>query len=179
MREVTTSTERMKFKGTIIDFETTGDFDNRFSRGDPRSYGDIKPTIFGYLFEDVVVQFCAESIDEITDLLDIISEYLPDLDEPYLALNTAFERHILKKYCDMTPVFTDVRGLGVIASKKWLRDELGLPDYNDPFDCNGNECRIQWDLGNYDPCIIHNQACLQLERDIYEIRKLEPSKYPF
>lgn len=179
MKHLTTPTRRMKLKGTIIDFETTGDLDFSYQSPDPRYFGDIKPTIFGYLVDDIMVQYCAENIDEIENLIDIISETIPALDEPYYALNTAFEKHLLSKYCKLTPVFVEVRGVGVIAGKKWHRDRLGLPHYDDPFDCNGLECKINWDDSNFNECIAHNQACLQLERDILEIRIFEPLRYIF
>jgi len=50
----------MIFKGTIIDFETTGDFDENYQSPDPRYFGDITPTLFGYLINDKMVQYCAE-----------------------------------------------------------------------------------------------------------------------
>ena len=167
----------MKLKGTIIDFETTGDFNNNYQSPDPRYFGDIRPTIFGYLIDDKMVQYCAEGQEEIGDLMQLISETIPMLYEPYYALNVSFERYILSKYCNLNPVLVDVRGR-VFAGKKWLRDRLDLPNYDDPFDCDGEKCRIEWDKGNYEPCIIHNQACLQLERDILEIVKFEPQRLP-
>jgi len=168
----------MKLKGTIIDFETTGDFDNNYQSPDPRYFCDIRPTIFGYLIDDKMVQYCAEGQEEIGDLMQLISETIPMLDEPYYALNISFERYILSKYCNLNPVLVDVRGR-IFAGKKWLRGRLDLPNYDDPFDCIGEKCRIEWDKGNYEPCIIHNQACLQLERDILEIVKFEPQRLPF
>jgi hypothetical protein len=179
MIQLRNPTRGLKVKGTIIDFETTGNLDRSFYSPDPRYFGDVKPTIFGYLVEDLMVQYCAESFDEIEDLIDIVFETIPTLDEPYYALNTAFERHLLSRYCNLTPVFVDVRGIGVMASKRWLRDRLDLPHYGDPFNCSGLECKINWDNGNFEKCIVHNQACLQLERDILEIRMFEPSRYPF
>jgi len=168
----------MIFKGTIIDFETTGDFDENYQSPDPRYFGDITPTLFGYLINDKMVQYCAEGPDEVQDLVQIISETVPMLDEPHYALNTSFERHILSRFCDLNPMLIDVRSQ-IYAGKKWLRDNLGLPTYNDPFDCEGYLCKVEWDKGNFEPCLKHNQACLQLERDILEISRLEPQRLPF
>jgi len=174
----TVNTRKMVFKGTIIDFETTGDFNNQYRSPDPRYFGDISPTIFGYLTDDRIVQYCAEGIEDQDKIIEIISEILPMLNEPYYALNTVFEQHILSNFCGLNPVVFDVREQ-VFAGKKWLRDCLDLPRYGDPFDCDGSLCRVEWDNGNYSQCLIHNQACLQLERDILEIVKLEPERLPF
>lgn len=179
MKHVTNTVRKMELRGTIIDFETTGDLNRSFSIPDPRYFGSIKPTIFGYLVGDIMVQYCAEGTNEIKNLIDIISETIPELDKPLYALNTAFEKHLLSKYCDLSPEFIDVRGEGIIAGKKWLRDRLNLSHYNDPFNCDGLECKIQWNNGNFIQCVVHNQACLQLERDILEIRLLKPKMYPF
>jgi hypothetical protein len=172
------STKKMILKGTIIDFESTGDFDDKFQSPDPRRFGDISPTIFGYLIDDKLVQYCAEGLEDQEELIGIISETLPMLDEPYFALNTSFERHILSTYCGMNPVLVDVRGQ-IWARKKWFRDYLDLPHYADPFDCEGFQCVVEWNRGNYRSCLLHNQACLQLERDILEIVRLEPERLPF
>lgn len=164
-------------QGTIIDIETTGEFDEKYDPPDLRRFGDIKPTLFGYLVDDVIVQHCAESIDDIQDLVDYMTYTIPLLQQPFFALYTPFERHLLSKYCGLDPVITDVRGK--IYMGKWkLREVLEIPTYNDPFDGDGNKCRLAWDKGDFESCLIHNQACLQIERDILEVIRYEPDRLP-
>jgi len=65
-------------------------------------------------------------------------------------------------------VIVDVRG-GARGSKWELREKLEIPTYDDPFNGVGRKCAVGWLNGEYEKCMKHNRACLQIERDILEI----------
>ena len=110
--------------GTIVDIETIGEFDRQYPSYDLMHYSDLKPTIFGFLTENSLVQFCAEGPDEIAQLIQIIGDTMPKLSEPYYALNCYFERGVLFHVCNLEPEFIDVRG--DIKGRKWdIRENLG------------------------------------------------------
>lgn len=152
-------------KGTIIDIETIGEFDRKYPSYDLMHYSDLKPTIFGFLTENSLIQYCAEGPDEIPQLIQIIGNTIPKLSEPYYALNCYFERGILFHGCNLEPEFIDVRG--EIRGRKWdIRENLGISTYNDPFNGVGYTCLLEWEKENYSQCLAHNRACLLIERDI-------------
>jgi len=156
----------MKIKGTIVDLETTGNIDfskpaRSFSR-----YSALKPTILGYISDGMLVQYCAEGVNEIPALIKIMDETIPQLDKPYFALHTNFERFICQgSECYIPDPLVDVRGNR--SGSKWsIRAQLGISTYDDPFNGKGVRCKEEWNLGNFDACLVHNRACLQIERDI-------------
>ncbi|MHA1840184.1 MAG: hypothetical protein ACTSYO_09565 [Candidatus Ranarchaeia archaeon] len=157
----------IRTKGTIIDLESIGDFDRTYPPWDPRQYASLSPTIFGYITGDVLVQHCAEGEEEIPSLIDTMKDTLPELEDPFYALNTNFERCLIENTCGLKPIFIDVRGR--MRGAKWaIREQLGIPTYNDPFNGNGFQCLQEWQKGNYHECMKHNRACLLIERDIHE-----------
>ena len=158
----------MRRKGTIVDLESIGDFDRTYPDWDPRQYTNIRPTIFGYLTENILVQYCAEGEDEIPELIDIMKLTLPKLADPFYALNSHFERCVITNTCGSELPFIDVRERRYRGSKWAIREELGIPTYDDPFLGNGYRCMLEWMEGNYDGCMKHNRACLLIERDIHE-----------
>lgn len=172
MKEYSEKTKRLRLKGTILDIETVGEFEQRFPSWDERYYTNLQPTILGYLTDDVLVQHCAEGFDEIGKLIEEMLDTIPKLESPVFALNSRFERHILKKSCNLEPLIVDVRG--IVPGSKWkLREKLGIPTYDDPFNGVGRKCAIEWLNGEYEKCMKHNRACLQIERDILEkLRRL-------
>jgi len=161
----------MRLKGTIIDIESIGEFDRSYPSWDPRQYANIKPTIFGYITYGTLVQYCAEGEEEIGQVIEIMSESLPRLENPFFALNCDFERNIISNNCGLEPHFLDVRGRKYYGSKWTIREELEIPTYDDPFDGDGYRCLIEWKKGNFDDCLKHNRACLLIERDIQEFAR--------
>ncbi|MHA1972452.1 MAG: hypothetical protein ACTSW1_05655 [Candidatus Hodarchaeales archaeon] len=162
----------MHQKGTLIDLETIGEFDRRYHHKDSRQYAQLQPTIFGYISENTLVQYCAEGPDEISNIIDIMSNTLPTFDPPFYALNCFFENGVCTHACNypLDPMI-DVRG-GNSMEKKWgVRARLGIPTYNDPFNGNGYTCLLEWEKGNFKECMKHNRACLLIERDILERTK--------
>ena len=155
--------EKFRLKGSIIDIETTGGINFQYPATDSKYYENLKPTILGYLTDDFLVQYCAEGENEIGDLVELMSEM--DLAEPIFALNTRFERNILKRFCDRDLWINDVR-MGMRGAKWELRERLGIPTYDDPFNGDSTKCDSNWVIGNYNECLNHNRACLLIERDI-------------
>lgn len=159
-----------RLRGTIIDIETIGDFNIEYPSTDSRYYENLQPTIFGYLTKDYMMQYCAEGENEINKLTRIMAE--EPLDEPYFALNTRFERHFLINYSNRDLWINDVR-MGMRGSKWEIRERLGIPTYDDPFNGDSSKCDTQWVKGDYSSCINHNRACLLIERDILYRRLLD------
>jgi hypothetical protein len=160
---------KFRLKGSIIDIETTGGINFQRSPRDSSFYENLQPTIFGYLSDDLLVQYCAEGENEINNLIDIMSRI--QLDEPCFALNIRFERNILIKFCKRDLWITDVR-FGMYGSKWDIRERLGIPTYDDPFDGDSAKCDSTWVVGDYDNCLKHNRSCLLIERDILYSRLL-------
>lgn len=161
---------RFRLKGTIIDIETTGDIQFQYLSPDSRYYENLKPTIFGYLTKDYLMQYCAEGENEINELATIMAE--EPLDEPYFALNTKFERHFLINFSNRDLWINDVR-MGMRGSKWELKEILDIPTYNDPFNGDSSKCDTYWVNGDHSSCIKHNRACLLIERDILYRRLLD------
>jgi hypothetical protein len=158
----------MRIKGTIIDLESTGEFDRAYPPWDPRQYANISPTIFGHITGETLVQHCAEGEEEIQDIVAIMKEALPMLEQPFYALNCSFERCIITNTCGQEHHFQDVRENKFYSSKWAIREQLGIPTYDDPFHGDGLRCMHEWHQGNYGDCLRHNRACLLIERDIQE-----------
>ena len=158
----------MRVRGTIIDLESTGGFDRSYPRWDPRHYANISPTIFGYITGETLIQHCAEGEEQIQDIIKIIKDSLPRLEEPFYALNCNFERCVITNTCGQIHTFLDVRENKYYGSKWVIREQLGIPTYDDPFHGDGLQCMHEWHRGNYDDCLRHNRACLLIERDIQE-----------
>ena len=161
----------MRIKGTIIDLESTGEFDREYPPWDPRQYASISPTIFGYITGETLVQHCAEGEEEIQEIVEIMKDALPRLEKPFYALNCNFEKCVITNTCGQEHPFHDVRERKYRGSKWAIRERLGIPTYGDPFDGDGLRCMLEWHEGNYDDCLRHNRACLLIERDIQEFAR--------
>jgi hypothetical protein len=156
-----------RFRGTIVDLETIGEFDRSYMKWDPRQYAGIRPTIFGYISWGELVQYCAEGESDLPEIEKVMNADIPFLDGPFYALNANFERCIIENSCGLQTNFIDVRGR--IRGSKWgIRRRLGIPSYGDPFRGEGSRCVVEWLRGNYGDCLRHNRACLLIERDIHE-----------
>jgi len=158
----------MRIKGTIIDLESTGEFDRAYPPWDPRQYANINPTIFGYITGETLIQYCAEGEKEILKIVDIMNDALPGLEEPFYALNCNFEGCVITNTCGHIHPFLDVREDKYYGSKWAIREQLDIPTYDDPFHGDGLRCMHEWHQGNYEDCLRHNRACLLIERDIQE-----------
>lgn len=155
---------RSGFPGTIIDIETIGGFQNNYF--DSRRFANIVPVIFGFITKDELTVYCAKKNDSIPMLHSKISELLEGLPRPFHAFNTHFETGSLYHQLGLEVKFD---GELQKREREWKGDvvkELGIPQYNDPFNDRGFLCMKAWERGDIDNSIAHNRACLLKERDI-------------
>jgi len=151
------------FKGTIIDIETIGEFDNRYT--DSRRYKEIQAVIFGLLNKHSLHIFCAEGRKAIRELKIKIEAIIDGLERPFYAFNCNFERGVLfyelGKEINFEGELQEER-----ESKAKAVRHLDIPNYDDPFYDKGLWCMNAWHNGEFDKAIAHNRACLLKERDI-------------
>ena len=152
-------------EGTIIDFETIGDFGN--ANGCER-YKNIKPVIFGVLEKNIIHITYIKDEEYIPELLNLIKSKINELKPPLYAYNCEFEKCIIYYCLGLSLEFQELqprdRMMKEVACK-----ELGIPNYEDPFNGDGKLCLEAWWKGNYEDCVNHNRACLLKERDILNI----------
>ena len=60
--------------------------------------------------------------------------------------------------CELNKERTEWKGTAV--------QELGIDNYDDPFNDRGIRCLNAWFEGEISECVTHNRACLLKERDI-------------
>ena len=165
------------FEGTIIDIESIGEFDERYS--DSRRYKYIQPVIFGFINRHTLQILCAEGKGAINELKEKIWEIVDELERPFYAFNTDFERGVLFHSLNKKVEFDGELQRGRDSKARTVR-ELGIPNYDDPFFDNGRKCMIAWENGEFAKAIMHNRACLLKERDILLMRGcIKPDELEF
>lgn len=170
--------ERVAFKGTIIDLETIGKFDCMYD--DSRRFKPLKPTIFGFIDRRRIQIFCAKCPDSLVKLNSKIAKKLPSLERPFHAFQADFERGVLFHSIGIKVKFERELNSEKYESMKSARLSLHIPNYDDPFDDSGRMCSEAWSRGEIDKCIAHNRSCLLKERDILLKRGFrEPDKLDF
>ncbi len=151
------------FEGTIIDFETIGEFDNWYS--DSRHYKAIQLVIFGFINKHTLHIFCAKGMEAINELNEKTEKLTDVFERPFYAFNSEFERGVFfyafGREIDFDGELQEMRE----PKAKAVRD-LGIPNYDDPFYDKGILCMDAWKNGEFDKAIAHNRACLLKERDI-------------
>jgi len=157
------------FEGIIIDLETIGNFCNYFH--DSRRYQKIMPTIFGHINKDELNISCAKGEEAIEELKEKSTQILRTLKKPFFGYNCCFEKGVLFHSCGLTIEFDGDLMKEKIRGVKWENKqeavaELGIPNYDDPFNGNGKECSLAWLRGEWKKAIKHNRSCLLKERDI-------------
>lgn len=169
------------FEGTIIDIETTGEFDEHYRyTNDSREYQYMQEVIFGFINKHSLNIFCAKGREAISDLRAETQKLIDSLERPFYAFNCNFESgvlfHELGKTIDFDGELQRYRG----ESKGNARAELYIPNYDDPFNDVGKLCMKAWEAGEFEKAIAHNRACLLKERDILikrEFRKPDELKF--
>jgi hypothetical protein len=152
------------FIGTIIDFETIGDFQNQYL--DSRRYQFLQPVIFGYLNEKGLKIHAADTREDIPELCQIIQNTIPMLPHPFHAFNASFEAGVLYHACGLTLPFDCELNAFPRELKGRTVSELFIQNYGDPFHDSGYLCKITWLQGHCKLAIKHNRSCLLKERDI-------------
>ncbi len=168
--------EKLKsgFEGSIIDLETVGDFDNRFS--DSRRYAGIRPVIFGFICADRLEVHCAKCPASIKRLNKKIGSLINELGRPFYAFNSDFERGVLFYSLDGKVNFEKELNRETYEKKASVVSGLEIAQYGDPFHDNGKACMDAWRRGEIDKAIAHNRSCLLKERDILLKRGSRPSE---
>lgn len=156
-------------KGTIIDFETIGEFNQNYNSGDPKHYSDILPVIFGTFERDCIQIFYIKNKNQIPELIERMKVKLQELTPPLYAFNHKFERCIIYNQLMLEVEFKELQRFPFEKKEKVCKD-LCIPDYEDPYNGNGRLCMEAWLKGNYEDCIKHNRSCLLKEADILRIR---------
>lgn len=151
------------FEGTIIDIETIGNFDRKFK--DSRQYKQIQTVIFGCINKN---KLCIYSVEEDNNekLLNEINNILNNLEKPFYAFNSDFERGVLFHNLNKEIGFERELNKEKYEAKRTAVKELNIPQYEDPFYGHGDLCVKNWLLGNKEECIKHNRSCLLKEKDI-------------
>lgn len=154
------------FEGTVIDIETIGPFNYGYPDDDSRRYKEIQVVIFGFINRHALQILCAEGKGSINELKEEARRIIEELGRPFYAFNSDFERGVLFYNLDMEIGFDCELNKAKFESKAKAREELGIPNYDDPFFDSGYRCMIEWEKGEFDNTIAHNRACLLKERDI-------------
>ena len=166
------------FKGTIIDIETTGFFDNQYT--DSRHYKNHKLTIFGFINRYALHILCAKGIEAIDELKEKAKDILDSLERPFYAFNTDFERGVWFHQLGEEIDFNGELNKEKYESKADTVRNLSIPNYDDPFYNKGVLCKQAWESGEFDRAIAHNRACLLKEKDILIKRGFrEPDELKF
>ncbi len=152
------------FKGTIIDLETIGYFDNRCP--DSRRCKNIIPVIFGFINSSGIKILCARNRDSIDNLKLEIINHLDSLQKPFHAFNTEFERAVLFHHLSRPIEFECEINKEKFEKKEYTVQALKIPNYDDPFWGDGGACMSSWLRGDINKAILHNRSCLLKERDI-------------
>jgi hypothetical protein len=152
------------FEGTVIDIETIGNFCSQYH--DSRRCKDIQQVIFGYINNKEIVIFCAKGKQAISELNSQTLQTLEKLERPFFAFNTGFESSVWFHQLNKSWLFDGELQKERYERKADAKIQLGISNYNDPFNDDGKKCVEAWQQGKYDQAIAHNKACLLKERDI-------------
>ena len=152
------------FSGTIIDLETIGTFDSRFD--DSRRYTNIKPVIFGFIHSSGLEIHCAKAPNSIKRLNKKMDEIINSLARPFYAFNSNFERGVLFHTLGRKINFEKELNAQTYEKKAHVVFQLGIKQYDDPFNDDGKACMCAWEKGEIKKAIAHNRSCLLKEKDI-------------
>ena len=152
------------FEGTVIDIETIGEFDNRYS--DSRRYKDIRMVILGFINRYALQIFCAKGVEAINELKEKNKGIIDSLERPFYAFNSEFEKGVLFYELGKEIDFDGELQKEKFESKVDAVGDLDISNYDDPFYSRGFPCIKAWKDGEFDKAIAHNRACLLKERDI-------------
>ena len=163
MIEIYKEKVKSNFDGAIIDIETIGNF-NDFN--DSRRYKQILPVIFGFIDSGKLSIYCAKKRESIGKLQEEVSLMLGGLEKPFHAFNCIFEQGVFFHSLNKKIMFERELNKEKYEAKRSAVSLLGIPQYNDPFNDNGQLCMHAWLSGQLEKSIAHNRSCLLKERDI-------------
>lgn len=155
------------FPGTIIDLETVGSFDRKYS--DSRAYANHKIVIFGAVSGGALIQHYVSSPEHISPLAGGIEKILDSFPRPFHSFNTHFEIGVLSHTLGKRILFERELNRTKYEKKQHAVVGLEIQEYGDPFFGDGLKCMEAWKSGGADgiqKALAHNRACLLKERDI-------------
>jgi len=164
MVKIFEETVKQALNGTIIDFETIGEFNNPFS--DSRRFKDIKPVIFGTLYKNKIEIHYVTEQTKIIKLLNTVKSKIKELPRPFYAFNCNFERGIIFHQLGIDVPFDGELQQEQFEPKRSVVPSLSISNYDDPFNDNGLLCSKAGLSGEHKKAIQHNRSCLLKERDI-------------
>ena len=171
------------FEGTIIDIETIGEFNkNRLYKiyNDSRQYEKLQQVILGFINRYGLKILCAEGKQAINDLAIRTEVTIEKLERPFYAFNADCESSVWFHHLGKEIIFDGELQKTKFESKKNAVADLGIPNYDDPFNDVGRLCMEAWENWEFDKAIAHNRACLLKERDILLKRSFRtPNKIQF
>ena len=154
----------LKFDGSIIDFETAGNF---LPEPGLNQYRKLQHVAIGILncTQMQVFALRGDSKAHISALREVCKNVLNEIPRPFYAFNSEFERSVLFYELGKEIAFDGELQEGRESKANACR-YLGIPNYDDPFYDRGVLCMQAWQDGEFDKAIAHNRACLLKERDI-------------
>ena len=159
------------FDGTIIDIETIGRFDAGYrNTNDVREFQYIRQVMFGWIDRGGLNIIHVRDGTKITELNERVAEIIDGLSPPFYAFNTSFERAVLYHQLGEQYTFQGELQKEKYESKANAVRDLGIPNYDDPFNDKGILCQYAWHDGRFGEAVAHNRACLLKERDILLLR---------
>jgi len=169
------------FNGTIIDIETIGKFNQRYrNTNSSREYEYIQQVIFGFINREALTILYIKNESEIFELNDEVTKIITTLEKPFYAFNTSFEKGVLFHSLGRIITFEGELQKEKYESKARAIKELGISNYDDPFNDKGILCMYAWQDGDFEKAVAHNRACLLKERDILLFRgSREPHELTF
>lgn len=174
---------RSNFEGTIIDIETIGEFTKNRSYtvfNDSRQCENVQQVILGFINRNELNIFCAKGKEAIEELKSQTEQILNSLERPFYAFNADCESSVWFHHIGIIINFDGELQKIKFESKKNAVADLGIPNYDDPFNDVGRLCMEAWENGKFDKAIAHNRACLLKERDILLKRSFRtPNKIQF
>jgi hypothetical protein len=153
------------FKGTIIDIETIGDFNNLY-KFDSRRFKGIQQVILGYINQEGLQIYCAQDKEGIEELKKLTPVIIEKLAKPLYAFNCEFESGVWFHHVGVQIDFEGELQSVKYESKKNAVANLKIANYDDPFFDMGFMCMKAWQANDFDKAVAHNRACLLKERDI-------------
>jgi len=157
------------FNGTIIDIETIGEpTKNRLytTYNDSRQCENVQQVLFGMINNKELEIFCAKDKEGVEELKLYTEKLLGTLQRPFHAFNADFESSVWFHHIGIIVNFDGELQKYKFEKKLDAREELSIPNYDDPFNDDGKLCMEAWEKGQFDKIIAHNRACLLKERDI-------------
>jgi len=171
------------FEGTIIDIETIGEFTKNRSYtifNDSRQCENVQQVILGFINRNELKIFCAQGKEAIEELKSQTERILNSLERPFFAFNADCESSVWFHHIGIIINFDGELQKFKFEKKSEARKSLNIPNYDDPFNDEGELCMRAWENGEFDKAIAHNRACLLKEREIFLKRGYrEPNKINF